>query len=380
MIPRDFLSLKLLAPISLTFLLFLTLAFSLPSHSMPQSGETVTKRGVVDDDFYAAGEAVDVDAVVSGDVVAAGGDLFIANHIKGDVIVAGGSVHIRGDIEDDVRIAGGEITVDANIADDLIAAGGYINVSSGSTIGGEVWLAGGDVHVAGTINKSLSIFAGSVRLSGIVHGDVMIESGEIQILEGAIIDGDLHYRSPHEAQIHSSTTIAGQVSYEQVEWDDSHWEEGFFFVITMVVASIVLFKLFPGFTLSAAGRISADPLKSLSAGLLGIIIVPVVAVLLISIVLGVWIGLSLFALYFVALLLGFLVACFFLGERGARLLNKDVDTSRRRLFFTAIAIVALGLAKAIPFIGGLLLFVLLLSGFGAVIMQLKAIFNAAKVQ
>ena len=357
--------------------LILTLTFPLLSFSMPQSGETVTQRGAVNDDFYAAGGTVDIDAIISGDVVAAGGDLFIANHIKGDVNVAGGSVHIRGEILDDVRTAGGEITVDATIGDDLIASGGKIYVSAGSTIGGEAWLAGGDVHVAGTISKNLLVAAGSARLSGIVHGDVMIQGGEIHILEGAIIDGDLHYESPNQANIHATATIAGNVTYEQVEWDDSHRGEGIFFVITLVVASIVLFKLFPGFTLSAAGRISADPLTTLAAGLLALIIMPVIAVLLISIVLGVWVGLSLLALYFVALLLGFLVACFFLGERGARLLNKDVGTSRRRLFFTAIAILALGFIKLIPVIGGWVLFVLLWLGFGAVVMEVRDNFRRA---
>ena len=360
-------------------LIIFTLTFSLPGFAMPQSGETVTQRGIVNDDLYAAGGTVDIDAVVSGDVVAAGGDLFISNHIKGDVNVAGGSVHIRGDIQDDVRTAGGDIAVDANIADDLIAGGGKINVSAASTIGGEAWLAGGDVHVAGTINKNLLIAAGNVRLSGIVHGDVMIEGGEIQILEGAIIDGDLHYKSPNQANIHSTATIAGKVTYEQAEWGDSHSETGVFFVITMVVASIVLFKLFPGFTLSAVGRISSDPLKSLGAGLLALIVIPVVAVLLMSIVLGVWVGLSLLAIYFVALLSGFLVACFFVGERGAKFLNKDVGTNRRRLLFTTIAIIALGLIKFIPVIGGLLLFALLLLGFGAVIMQLKDIFSQSEI-
>lgn len=359
--------------------LTLTLIFPLSGFAMPQSGETVMKRGIVNDDVYAAGSTVDIDAVVSGDVVAAGGDLFIANHIKGDVNVAGGSVHIRGDIQDDVRTAGGEISVDANIADDLIAAGGKINVSAATTVGGVAWLAGGDVHVAGTINKNLVIAAANVRLSGIAHGDVIIEGGEIQILEGAIIDGDLHYKSPNQANIHSSATIAGKVTYEHVEWDGSHRGEGLFFVITMVVASIVLFKLFPGFTLSAVGRISADPLKSLGAGLLALIVIPVIAVLLISIVLGVWVGLSLLAFYFVALISGFLVACFFVGDRGAKLLNKEVGTSRRRLISTTIAIIALGFIKLIPVIGGLLLFALLLLGFGAVIMQLKDIFSQSEI-
>lgn len=351
------------------------LVFPLLSFAVPESGEIVTRRDTVNDDYYAAGGTVDINAVVSGDVVIAGGELFIGRHIKGDVIVAGGSVHIRGDIQDDVRAAGGDITIDANIGDDLIASGGRINVSAGSTVGGEVWLAGGDVRVAGTVDKDLVIGAGSIRLSGTVHGNVRIEGGEIQILEGAIIDGDLHYKSPSEANIHSAAMISGNVTYERVEWDHSHRVASIFFVITMMVASIVLFKLLPGFTMSAVSRISADPLKSLGAGFLALIIVPIVAILLISIVLGVWVGLIIIALYFVALLLGFLVSCFFVGDWGARRLNKDITTTGRRLLSVTIAIFVLGLLKLIPIIGGLLIFALLLSGLGAVMLQLKDIYN-----
>lgn len=355
--------------------LVLILIFPLLSSAVPESAETVMQRGTVDDDYYAAGGTVDINAVISGDVVIAGGELFIGDNIKGDVIVAGGSVHIRGDIQDDVRAAGGDITIDANIGDDLIAGGGRINVSASSTIGGEAWLAGGDVLVAGTVGKDLVIGAGSIRLSGTVHGDVRLEGGEIQILEGAIINGDLFYKSPNEASIHSAAKIAGNVTFEQVEWDRPHRGVGIFFVITMVVASIVLFKLFPGFTMSAVSRISAAPLKSLGAGFLALIIVPIVAVLLISIILGVWIGLSIFALYLVALLLGFLVSCFFVGDWGARRLNKDVTTTGRRLLSVTIAIVLLGILKLIPLIGGLLIFALLLLGLGAVMLQLKDNYN-----
>ena len=286
-----------------TSLLMLILFLPAVGISMPKSGEMVTQREDVNDDFYAAGGTVDINAMIVGDIVVAGGELFIGHHIKGDVIAAGGSVNLKGDIQDDVRVAGGDVQIDANIGDDLIAGGGRINVSAGSTIGGEAWLAGGDVLVAGTVGKDLVIGAGSIRLSGTVHGDVRLEGGEIQILEGAIINGDLFYKSPNEASIHSAAKIAGNVTFEQVEWDRPHRGVGIFFVITMVVASVVLFKLFPGFTMSAVSRISAAPLKSLGAGFLALIIVPIDAVLLIIIILGVWIGLIFFALYLFDLLL-----------------------------------------------------------------------------
>jgi hypothetical protein len=351
--------------------LVLMLAFTAPVFSMPATGETVTQRNTVDDDYYAAGNTVDINTVISGDVVVAGGDVFIGHDIEGDAMVAGGSVNLRGNIQDDVRTAGGDITVDANIGDDLIASGGRINVSTGSTIGGDAWLAGGDVRVAGTVNKDLIIGAGSIRLSGTVHGDVRLEGGDIQILEGAIINGNLHYRSPHEATIHAAAKIAGTVTYEQVEWDHSRKGTGIFFVITMIVASFALYKLFPGFTMSAVAKISSDPLKILGAGFLGLIIVPVTAALLMAIVLGIWIGLSIVALYLVALVIGFLVSCFFVGDWVARRFDKDVSTTGRRFVSVALAILVLGLLKSIPLIGGLLILALLLSGLGAVILQLK---------
>ena len=139
----------------------------------------------------------------------------------------------------------------------------------------------------------------------------------------------------------------------------------------MIVASFALYKLFPGFTLHAIGRISNDPLKSLGAGFLVMIITPLTAALLIAIVVGIWIGLSIMAIYLVALIVGFLVSCFFVGDWAARRFDKDVSTNGRRFISVALAILLIGIISNIPLLGGLLIFVLLLSGLGAVVMQLK---------
>jgi len=345
------------------------------SFSSAETGETVIKRGTVSDDFYTAGGTVDMDADVNGDAVIAGGDLFIGSRIQGDVMAAGGSINIRGEVLDDVRIAGGDINIDAVIGDDLIAAGGKIRFSSASSTGGEAWLAGGDVLVAGTIDKNLFIGAGNIRISGTIHGDVEIQGEKIQILEGAIIKGNLHYKSPSEAKIHPDATISGKVTYEPIEWDYQDRSFGIFFSLTLVVASVVLFLLFPGFTMSSAGRISRDPWKSLGIGFALLIFVPMAAVLLMSIVLGIWVGLSILAFYFVALITGLLVSCFFLGDLGARLLHKDVSTTGRRFLSVTVAIILLGLIQLTPVIGGLVTFLLILSGLGASGLQIHFIYN-----
>jgi hypothetical protein len=348
----------------------LLLALSFPTFAATEAGETVTQRGTVNDDYYAAGSKVDIDADIVGDLVAAGGDLFLGHRVQSDVMAGGGTISLRGEVGDDVRVGGGDITIDAKIGDDLIAAGGEVRVTSGTSVGGGAWLAGGNVYLDGTINKDLNVAAGNIQIAGTIHGNVMLEGGEIHILKNTVIDGDLHYKSPQKATISPDAKITGTITFEKTEWEHHHGGYGIFFMVSMLVASIVLFLLFPGFTVSAAHRISSQPWKSLGLGFLLLVVTPIIAILLISIFLGVWVGLSIMALYFVSLPIGFLISCFFLGDWGARLLRKEVSTKGRRILSVAIVIILLGLIQLIPVIGGLLIFILLLFGLGAVALQL----------
>ncbi|NNE63876.1 MAG: hypothetical protein HKN34_07335 [Gammaproteobacteria bacterium] len=356
-------------------LLGLTLIIPLSTFADMDADDELTKRGTVDDDYYAAGGEVDIEAEIAGDLVTAGGDLFIGRRIEGDVMAAGGIIKIRGEVKDDVRIAGGQLNIDAIIGDDLAASGGSIKLSPGTSVGGEAWLAGGDVTMAGTITKNLKIIAGNIRLSGTVHGDVELEGGDIQILEGAQIYGNLHYRSPGQAGIDPNAGIVGELTHEVVEWDYSEHGFGILFSLTLVAAAILLFWLFPKFTVSSASRIASEPWKSLGVGTGLLLVTPVIAIILMTIVLGVWIGLSVLALYCVALLLGFLIACFFVADRGAKLMKKDIHSTGSRLVSVTLAIILIGFVSIIPVIGGLMLFALLLLGLGAGASQLRFVYR-----
>jgi len=367
--------------INIVKILFLGLLLGLPfsSFAMTDVGETIIQRGTVDDDYYAAGSKVDVDADIAGDLVVAGGDLFIGKRIQADVIAAGGSINLRGEVADDVRVAGGDIIIDANIGDDLIVAGGEIRVTSGTTVGGDAWLAGGDVSIDGTINKDLYVGAGTIQIAGIIHGNVTIEGGELDILKNAVIDGNILYKSPDKATINPDSKITGTITYEKSEWDRNESGYSIFFLLTILASSIVLFLLFPGFTVSAARRISAQPWQSLGLGIMLLIITPIIGLLLVSIILGVWVGLSIIALYLVALPIGFLVSCFFLGDWGARLVHKELSTKGRRILSVVIVILLLGLIQLIPVLSGLLMLVLLLLGLGAAILQIQNVYTLLSV-
>ena len=341
------------------------------------ASDGIVERGQITDDFYAAGGRIDIDAAVDGDVVAAGGEVIVGHRINGDLIAAGGRLELRGSVEDDVRISGGEIDIDAAIGDDLAAAGGSIRLSPESRVGGDAWITGGELEIAGSIDGDLRLFGGDIRLAGSVAGNVEIEGGEIQLLDGASLGGDLSYVSPQRAVIADGVTIGGQVSYEQAEPKYADQGFGLFFSITLVVASILFYLMFPHYTVASVNRVRSDPLISLGLGFIFVVATPLVALALMLIILGFWIGLAVFALYGVALLCGFLIACFFVGERGAVLFKQDIGTRSRRLISVIVAIFVLGLVQTIPLLGGLLLTLLLLFGLGAGLIQLRYVYRPA---
>ncbi len=355
-----------------------SLALIIPFAVLAESnaGERVTKRGQIDDDYYAAGGVVDIDAVVNGDVIVAGGELLIGHRIMGDVIAAGGTLKIRGAVDDDVRISGGELDIDARIGDDLVASGGSIELAATTTVGGDAFLVGGEVRVAGTISGDLKVIGGDIRLSGTVLGNVELEGGEIQILDSARIEGNLKYRSPQPAVTEARVQIGGQIDYEAGASKYGDHGFGLFFSITLALASILFYLLFPHYTVASVQRIVADPFVSFGLGFVFLVLTPLLAFFMMLIVLGLWIGLSLLALYCVALLAGLLVACFFVAERGAKLFKQDISSRSRRLISVIIAIFVLGLVQTIPLLGGLILFVLLLLGLGAGLVQLRYVYRA----
>src|SRR5207245_1169979 len=138
------------------------------------------------------------------------------------------------------------------------------------------------------------------------------------------------------------------------------------FVIGLIVTAIALFLLFPGFTRLAAQTIGSDPLKSLGLGALLCVTVPVVAILIMFTILGIPLGLILFLSYLVSLLMGFLVAAFFLGEVGAQAFFPRAR--RSKLVGVLCLVVALGvmaLINQLPYVGGPLMAAAVLVGMGA---------------
>ncbi len=78
-------------------------------------------------------------------------------------------------IQDDLYVAGGEIIIDGTVDGDLIAAGGYIEVNG--VVTGDAILAGGGIRVTGVIQDDARLAGGGIVISGDVGDDLLVAGG-----------------------------------------------------------------------------------------------------------------------------------------------------------------------------------------------------------
>jgi cytoskeletal protein CcmA (bactofilin family) len=356
------------------------LVLAAPSGFAQDVGERVVKRGLIDEDVYAAGETVTIDATVVGDVVVAGGDVTVSGKVSADILAAGGEVRITADVGDDVRAAGGEVEISARIVDDLIVAGGEITTTSATTVGGRTWLAGGEIEVGGRLGRELRAAGGTITVSAEVNGDVELMGDTLRIEPGAVIRGDLVYRTEGDITIDENATITGSVIRKPLPYDEGPGVTGgvIMSVLTVLVSVLLLSHLFPGFVGTAVETLRTKTGKSLLTGLVLLIVVPMVVVLLFVTAVGWLAGVVLLALYLVAIALSTLIGIRMLTDIGAQRFKLDLTVSWWRLAaavaVTAVLVAIIGL---IPLVGGLLWLLLLLGGLGAGASDLYRRYRAA---
>lgn len=364
----------------LRFLLAVS-ALLLSSAALADDRRTVM-AGDFDEDVYIAGEDVTVNARVAGDVIAAGGHVLIDNFVGGDIAAAGGQIEITAHVEDDVRVAGGRVRLDGHILGDAIAAGGHVRLTPDAMVGERAWLAGGTIEVDGGVTGELRAAGNEVIISGAVDGDVRVYAKTLRVLPGARIAGRLDYYGPTQATIAPDAVIgafAHHALHESADRDGGG-ERGFALVFYFVlgITGIVLYLIFPRFALDAMRALGTRPGVSFGLGLAALFTIPPVAVLLMMTLAGLLLGVVLFGFYALLLLTGFLTGMLFVGDRLLRLLRhgEDVRYSKRLLSLIA-ALLILWLIGFLPFVGGFAVFLLLVLGIGAVVLQMWRAYKGA---
>jgi hypothetical protein len=332
-------------------------------------------QGAISKDIYAAGGTVDILAEAEGDVVVAGGRVLVGASVSGDVMAAGGAVAVRAAVADDVRLAGGDVRLSGVVGDGAIVAGGNVSLTPDSKVGGRAWISGGRIDVAGEIGQELKAVGGRIVLSGQINGDVTLRGRDIRLLDSAIIQGDLVYASPREAEIASGAQIRGNVEYKPVKRPMAPviaalFGLGILLLLSLLITGMALFLLFPQFIDTAIASMRKESWKCLGLGLALFAATPMVISVLFVTVIGWLPAIVVGALYMLLILVGLLTGVFSAGDLGLRMLGRNRISRTARLVSFILALMLIMLLGLVPLLGTLLVFGVVLFGMGEVSLAL----------
>lgn len=290
------------------------------------------------DDLTVFGGNVYVEGVVEGNLDAFAGNVFVNGVIEGDVDAVAGNVHVAGDVGGDVSAVGGNVVLER------------------------------DGEVAG----SFSAAAGTVVVRGTIDGDAEVGAGSIVVESTAVVGGDLTYggaleRHP-DAQVGGVVTQNGEVTVGITEPVPTipAWFGALYGFLANLLLGALLLLVAPGFSREVAGRVRNEPLVAGGVGLLTLIGVPIALVLLAITIVGIPLAILGALLFATTVWIGVVYGGFALGTWLLSLVDEG-----NRWAALALGLLLLAVLGVIPFLGGLVGFVVLLLGLGSLALSLR---------
>ncbi|MCI0453719.1 MAG: polymer-forming cytoskeletal protein [Candidatus Dadabacteria bacterium] len=381
---------RLIIFLGLSVLLFTLPAFSAKEQEEAnlQTGELVTVPSgeVINKDYFAFGEKVEISGTINGDLYAAGGQILIDGTINGDLLAAGGKISISGKISQDARIIGGQIIIDGEIGRNLTASAGNIELTDSAKVSGTVVAGGGSILLAAPIGKDVMIAARNLTVSDKISGNLKACVGSLRLTSKAEISGDLTYWSDEKASIDENAKILGSVTQKTPPKPSPEKMFGIFagfylfvtfisFISTLIIGLLLIY-LYPKYNRDTVSTLRKRPLASLGIGFVTLVVAPIALILIFSTIVGIPLALILLASYLITVYLARIYVIFWGGLYIFERLGKTVHEGWA--FF--VGLIVYFIITLIPIIGGIIAFLVLLSGLGALVLTKKELYQTLRKQ
>lgn len=381
-----FLGVALLIPALFTFQVF-------AKEPTKQTVVTLGKTEVVNKDYFAAGDTVIVSGTVNGDAFVAGRMIIVDGTINGDLLAAGGTIQVLGAVKNNIRAAGGTITVSSSVGGNVTLAGGNVSIANTAVIAGSVVAGAGNLEIFAPIGKGMTIGGGNILLGNKVGGDILAGTKQLTLLRGASVKGNLSYWSSEDARVIEGATIAGTLdkhALPKTDWQSKKMNafaeqraranklsSGFTFlwavvaILVLFVLGLILFKLFPAFTMNVQDEMKKKPWASMGFGLIAMIVLPIIATVLLFTVVGIPLSIFIFFELCILYVAADIFASLFIGEQVFSLLKLKPHHAWKLL----TGLILLSSILFIPVIGWLVKAALILMATGALITQKLAVYR-----
>ncbi|MFQ6003701.1 MAG: hypothetical protein ACE5KJ_08140 [Candidatus Zixiibacteriota bacterium] len=340
---------------------------------------------IIDDDLIIAGGTIKSDATIRGDLISGSNRLVQNGIVEGSIIAGAKDLDILGQVNGSVRGFAQNINVNAKVNRNLMGFCAALNIKPDANIGGDVVAFCGELTLDGKVGKGLRGAMGSLIISGTVNGDVSVDADKITLLPTAKILGDFKYKSKKEAKIESGARVTGQTFWTKKEKKEEKKTKGIFttksliteilFLLALMLTGIVLTLIFKKNAYQAQKAVTVSFLKSLGWGFVFMVCIPIAIVILIVTILGIPIAIITLSAYAVLIYIAKIPVATALGERIIKAFRKgEVNAERKEpslIWSMLLGLIVLTILLNIPYLEWLIYFIVLFTGFGAILISQK---------
>jgi hypothetical protein len=331
----------------------------------------------IDEDRFVAGGSVRQAQPVEGDLFGVGGNVDLAAGVKGDAVLGGGDVRVRDTVGQDLYAAGGNVRIESAVARNARVAGGNVELAPSASVGGNFSAAGGTIEVRGPVEGYLQAAGGNVLIDAAVGGDVKVATGTLELGPNARIAGRLVHSGPVTLRRDPGAVVSGGIERGAAVGLDRDRREGsrnggWGWTLGLVALAAFIAGAFPAASRRMGEELRRDPAIGMLLGFITLVCVPVAAVILMVTIIGIPLAMAVLLLYLLMLVVGYAALAVVLGDAAlTRLRARDAARAGWRVGAAALAMVALALLGKLPLVGGLVVFVALLAGLGAMVLAIR---------
>lgn len=345
--------------------------------SETRKGQTaeVSKDETIKGDLYITAQRVHVSGTVEGDVFATGEDIDIDGHVKGDVISAGKLLRVQGVVDGNIRSAGNTLIVSGEVAKNITWFGDSTNVDASGKVGGSIMAFASTMTVDGHLGRDVMFFGAQLSLNGVIGGGVRMHGSMMNIGPMAQVDGHVKFDGEKEPTVSAQAKLASPVEFKQLEHKNSYRTASYYiwqliWIAAFVLFGLLLFSLMPKFSEEAVKNVESYG-ASFGLGTLVFFATPIAALIACVTVVGLFIGISGFfiwyaSLYFAQVIVGAMVGQWLMGR------TRELWPLIGRM---VVGVILVRLCTTIPEIGWWIKLGVIFWGLGALSLALYRRFN-----
>lgn len=376
--------------IAILCILFVALLFPVKALASQTPKITTLPRGeAVDGDHIAVGEMVEISGTVEGDLYVFGGSVLIDGEVKGDVIAAAGMVSVSGRVGQDIRIAGGQITISGDVNGNSTLVGGDIFIADSAKINGGLVVVTGNALIESSVSKNIKALAGNITFTDRIEGSVEAGVGNMRFTSSSSVGGNIKYWSDEEASIDAGATISGIIERSDIPEElkpPTEREIGQAFktvaafvklssFLTSILIGLLIIHFLPRYSHNASKLIADKFWRSVGVGLVAAVLVPLVAIIFASTLVGIPVSIALFALFILYVYLARIYAMLAFGKKLIEITGVKLDKPG---YVYSVGVVSYFLLTLVPIVGGVLKILVVTAGLGAALVNEKNTYTAGR--